>query len=159
MLRWRGAFTDLPRIQSPIGTRPALSAGLPSITSKTCHTFSQADSGSQILMLRPRRDGCASLPLARWSLCCKDHVREGMIDTTSRRCQCDVNIKGPIYLAFVDFCYSKPQGWERNPHEIPLFSLIPMRWWHYRRRMNLLRSRRRNQKKAQYWFGRLGIAE
>lgn len=71
-----------PKIQSPMGTRPALSAGLPSSTSSTCHTLSDAVSGWHRRILSPSKDGwalegdfCGSL--FRW-----DHTREGIIGTT-----------------------------------------------------------------------------
>jgi len=82
-ISWKGrdSWVDAPRIQSPIGTSPALSAGLPSMTSRTCQTFSVAVSGSHIRMLRPRRDGWALFS----SRCCCDHVREGTTGTTDTR--------------------------------------------------------------------------
>lgn len=53
---------------------PALSAGLPSMTSKTCHTFSSAAAGVQNRRLSPSRLACPGPPswdgLAEWPCPC-----------------------------------------------------------------------------------------
>lgn len=82
-----------------MGTRPALSAGLPSSTSNTCHTLSAAVSSWHKRILSPSREGCAfegdrkSFGL----IFCWDQTLEGVIGTTDP----PLNIQ-------------KGGGWEQN---------------------------------------------
>jgi hypothetical protein len=80
-----------PSIQSPMGTRPALSAGLPSITSNTCHTLSIDFPGSHMRILRPNSEGLGFKSDPFVSLLCNDHLRDGIIGTTVKRSEVPYN--------------------------------------------------------------------